>query len=175
MSLYLSVSYTHAAILNYISRNFGQLYSSRDLHLLSKDHLKQILKHKHLNVASEEEVVFFVCNWAQQKLEASKQSCFVLAENLELDISELVENVNWNFVPLHVILELLRDHTLIRKNANFQKRLRKEFEFRTQFNPELSQCDQPRQSYKFSHQNLTVQVKDRAKSNYFTILDHSHF
>jgi len=72
VSLYLSVSYTHAAILNYISRNFGQLYSSRDLHLLSKDHLKQILKHKHLNVTSEEEVVFFVCNWAQQKLEASK-------------------------------------------------------------------------------------------------------
>lgn len=141
VSLYLSVSYTHSAILNYISKNFGSLYTLKDLHLLNKDHLKQILKHKYLNVSSEEEVIYFLCNWATQKLDYSKKSCFILEENLDLDISELVENVNWNYVPLPVIMEILREHTLIRKNLNFQKRLKKEFEFRTNFNPELSQCD----------------------------------
>jgi hypothetical protein len=35
---------------------------------------------------------------------------------LELDIKELMENVNWNYVPVECILDLLRNFPVLRSN-----------------------------------------------------------
>jgi hypothetical protein len=73
MSLYISVNYLISAILNYVSKNFGQLYHEKDVKFLDKEQLKQILKHKYLNVSCEEEVVYFICQWVTQRQESLRE------------------------------------------------------------------------------------------------------
>jgi hypothetical protein len=73
--------------------------------------------------------------------------------NLDSDISELLENVNWNYVTLTCILDLIRNFPLIRRNPTFHKVLNREFAMRNKFNPETTKLDPPRFSYKYIKQH----------------------
>ena len=53
----------HALLMNYINRCFSQLANDPDIKLLSKDELKTLLKHKHLNVTQEDDVIKAICLW----------------------------------------------------------------------------------------------------------------
>ncbi len=57
IGVYVKLNHTHSEILNYISRNFENVYNDPDIGLLHKDELKLLLKHKYLNVSKEDEVV----------------------------------------------------------------------------------------------------------------------
>ena len=51
IGLYLKLHESHAHIMNYLSRNFGDLFDDPDIGMLTKDELKLLLKHKYLNVS----------------------------------------------------------------------------------------------------------------------------
>ena len=68
--------------------------------MLPKDQFKLILKHKLLNVTQEDEVLKAVCMWSEGQEARAK---------LETDLGELLENVNWNYVSLQCILDIIRN------------------------------------------------------------------
>ncbi len=100
VEIYFKVKYIYSAILLYISRNFTYLITDPMISLMPKDQFKLILKHKMLTVTHEDEVVKALCMWCEgQDVRA----------NLDQDLIELIENVNWNFVSLQCILDLIRN------------------------------------------------------------------
>jgi hypothetical protein len=141
VEIYFKIKYIYSAILLYISRNFTYLITDQMISLLPKDQLKLLLKHKMLNVTQEDEVVKSLCMWADGQENWT---------HLDLDLMELLENVNWNYVSLPCILDLMRNFPYIRRNPTFRKTINKEFAMRNKFNPETTQLDGPRFSYKYN-------------------------
>jgi hypothetical protein len=58
------------------------------------------LKHKFLNVNQEDEVAKAICMWIEGQ---------ELRPFLDADLAELLENINWNYVSLQCILDLIRN------------------------------------------------------------------
>lgn len=110
VEIYFKVKYIFSAILLYISRNFTHLITDPYIYMLNKEQFKLILKHKHLNVTQEDEVVKAVCLWAEGQ---------DLRESLDQDLVEILENVNWNYVTLPCFLDLMRNFPIIRRNSSF--------------------------------------------------------
>lgn len=139
MEIYFKIKYIYSAILLYISRNFTFLITDPFFHTLPKDQFKLLLKHKILNVTQEDEVIKGLCMWTEGQENT---------ETLESDLRELLENVNWNYVTLPCFLDLTRNFPAIRRHPSFQKLMLKEFNMRFKFNPETTNLDPPRFSYK---------------------------
>ena len=55
----------HSQIMAYISKNFQHLVGDKYIHVLTKDELALLLKHKFLNVTQEDQAVHAVCLWLQ--------------------------------------------------------------------------------------------------------------
>jgi len=91
VEIYFKMKYIYSAILLYVSRNFTYLITDPMISLLPKDQFKLLLKHKLLNVTQEDEVVKSLCMWAEGQENRA---------HLDLDLMELLENVNWNYVSL---------------------------------------------------------------------------
>jgi hypothetical protein len=127
--------------LFYISRNFTYLITEPSISLLPKALFKLLLKHKFLNVTQEDEVMKAICMWIEgQEPHAG----------LDEDLGELLDNVNWTYVSLQCLLDMIRNFPQIRRNSRFQTLVTKEFAFRNKFNPETSNMDAPRFCYKYS-------------------------
>lgn len=65
VSLQFHIKELHAQLLMYISKNFTFLMSEPEIRHLTKDDLKLILRHKHLNVTQEDEVLKAICLWLE--------------------------------------------------------------------------------------------------------------
>jgi hypothetical protein len=50
-------------ILSYINRNFTALIHDPDIKYLKKEEFKILLKHKHINVIQEDDVIKAICLW----------------------------------------------------------------------------------------------------------------
>jgi len=137
----------YSALLLYISRTFSNWILHPGLPSIPKDQFKQLLKHKFLCVSNEDEVVRAICTWAGQG-GADPDS-----------LKEVLENVNWNYVSVAAILDLLRNHPTIRRVPSFQNLIRKEMAMRLKFNPEQSKVDPPRYAYKFRFYPQTFMAK----------------
>ena len=163
VEIYFKVKYIFSSILLYISRNFTHLITDPALSLLPKEQFKLILKHKLLNVTQEDEVVKALCVWTEG------QEC---RDSLDLDVMELLENVNWNYVSVPCFLDLVRNFPLVRRNEAFHKILLKEFAFRIKFNPETAGLDPPRFSYKY---NKAVQQGKSGLNKTLLYVSHDNF
>jgi hypothetical protein len=99
-----------------------------------------------------------------------------LRPNLDTDLSELLENVNWNFVTLSCLLDLIRNFPYVRRNMTFHKMLNKEFTMRNKFNPETTNLDAPRFSYKYNKtQNISAAAKDGKNAKALLYVNHDNF
>lgn len=112
VEIYFKVKYIYSAILLYVSKNFTYQISDPMISMLPKDQFKLLLKHKMLNVTQEDEVVKSICMWNE-----GQDNRF----NLDVELSELLENINWNYVSLQCILDLVRNFPYMRRNPTFQK------------------------------------------------------
>jgi hypothetical protein len=131
------MKHLHAQLLSFISKNFTYLIHDPDIKHLTKDDLKLLLKHKHLYVTSEDEVVKAVSLWAEGQAAMIKSSPQTYNKpssvsnqeilyarnlaNLQQDLSEVLPNVNWDFVSLPCLLDIVRSDPLLRINQTFQK------------------------------------------------------
>ena len=141
VEIFLKVKYSYSAILLYISKNFTYMITDPQISLLPKEQFKLLLKHKLLNVTQEDEVIKAICMWAEGQ---------DLRPNLDTDLSELLDNVNWNYVTLSCLLDLIRNFPYVRRNMTFHRIINKEFAMRNKFNPETTNLDAPRFSYKYN-------------------------
>jgi hypothetical protein len=100
-----------------------------------------------------------------------------LRQNLDKDLSELLENVNWNYVALPCLLDLIRNFACIRRNPTFHRILNKEFSLRNKFNPETSNLDAPRFSYKYNKtQNVhTASKQGKNGKSALLFINHENF
>jgi hypothetical protein len=69
--------------------------------------MKLLLKHKYLNVTQEDEVIKSLCMWADGKDDKGE---------LENDLKELLENVNWNYVTIPCLLDIMKNFPFIRRH-----------------------------------------------------------
>ena len=163
----IKVKYSYSAILLYISKNFTYLITDPHISLLPKEQFKLLLKHKMLNVTQEDEVIKAVCMWAEGQ---------DLRPNLDTDLSELLENVNWNFVTLSCLLDLIRNFPYVRRNMTFHKIINKEFTLRNKFNAETSNLDAPRHCYKYNKtQNIAIAAKEGKNAKALLYVNHDNF
>ena len=96
--------------------------------------------------------------------------------HLDLDLMELLENVNWNYVSLQCLLDLMRNFPYIRRNPTFKKTIMKEFAMRNKFNPETTQLDGPRFSYKYNKlQSNILQNKAAKNAKALLYINHENF
>ena len=86
-------------------------------------------------------------------------------------MAELLENVNWNFVTLPCVLDMIRNFPYLRRNARFQQLVTKEFAFRNKFNPEQSTMDAPRFCYKYNKAKANSSKNARA----LLFINHENF
>lgn len=165
VEIYFKMQHTYSAILFYISRNFTYLITEPSISLLPKPLFKLLLKHKFLNVTQEDEVMKAICMWIEgQEPHAG----------LDEDLGELLENVNWTYVSLQCLLDMIRNFPQIRRNSRFQALVTKEFAFRNKFNPETSNMDAPRFCYKYSKvQSMAKPNTKNAKSLLY--INHENF
>jgi len=63
VGVFFKMQELHAMIMTYINRNFTGLINDPDIKLLRKDEFKTLLKHKHLNVTQEDDVIKAICLW----------------------------------------------------------------------------------------------------------------
>jgi hypothetical protein len=121
-----------------------------------------------LNVTQEDEVVKALCMWAEGQESRTA---------LDLDLTELLENVNWNYVSLPCILDMIRNFPSIRRNPTFHKTISKEFAFRHKFNPETSNLEAARPSYKYNKllsANVSV-TKNSKNAKALLYVNHENF
>jgi len=86
----------------------------------------------------------------------------------------LLENVNWTYVSLQCLLDMIRNFPQIRRNSRFQALVTKELAFRNKFNPETSNMDAPRFCYKYSKvQSLAKPNTKNAKALLY--INHENF
>ena len=50
--------------------------------------------------------------------------------NLQSDLSEILQNVNWDFVSLPCILDAIRNESILRTNSVFRKAVKTQFKER---------------------------------------------
>lgn len=65
VGVFFKMEEMYAVILNYICKNFTSLINDPDIKLLRKDEFKTLLKHKHLNVTQEDDVIKAICLWLE--------------------------------------------------------------------------------------------------------------
>jgi len=93
---------------------------------------------------------------------------------MDSDLIELLENVNWNFVSLQCILDLIRNFPYIRRNPTFHKMVNKEFAFRNKFNAETSILDPLRFSYKYNKASSNANANNKNSKNAKALLYVNH-
>lgn len=121
------MSHLHAQILHYISKNFTYLINDPDIKYLTKEEFKLLLKHKYLYVVQEDEVIKAICLWIEgQPGFQSKRDVINrpdLDSNMRKDadqvdlqesLREILTNVNWDYVSLACILDLIRNKPMLR-------------------------------------------------------------
>ena len=127
VGLFFQVKPLFAQLLNFISRNFTYLIGDPEIKYMSKDDFKLLLKHKYLNVTQEDEVVKAICLWSEgQGLMIQKDGdrsnlanptnrlAWVETSTLQQDLDEILSNVNWDFVSLPCLLDVIRNDPTIR-------------------------------------------------------------
>eukprot|EP00826_Nyctotherus_ovalis_P028288 TRINITY_DN22363_c0_g1_i1.p1 TRINITY_DN22363_c0_g1~~TRINITY_DN22363_c0_g1_i1.p1 ORF type:complete len:217 (+),score=15.17 TRINITY_DN22363_c0_g1_i1:81-731(+) len=148
IDIYMKMNYTYSGILAFISRNFDWLHNSASLPKLNKAELLIFLKHKHLNVKREEEVLIALFIW-----------CILLHDSLDKNhrdenIKDLLENVRWEFISIESLLDIVNNFPLLRANKAFQAKFKKEMMRRLR--NEVVQS-MPRKSYKFQIDHKATQ------------------
>lgn len=96
LSIFIKTSKVIPVILNTISKNFYMYCSDPGVSFLDLEDLKLLLKHKRLQVISEDDICTTLFLWAQNP------------NNNQDSISQIILDVNWNYVSLPCILNLLR-------------------------------------------------------------------
>ena len=112
VEIYFKTKHVYSSILMYISRNFTHMITNQGIHKLPKEQFKLLLKHKLLNVTQEDEVVKALCLWSINQEQT---------EYLENDLKELIPNVNWNYVSLPCILDMIKSFPVMRRHHAFKK------------------------------------------------------
>ena len=113
------------------------MINAPEIRYLSKDDLKLLLKHKYLNVTQEDEVVKGICLWTegqslvnQQNQRELERDSLINSTNkrqaaeqnsLQGDLDEILMNVNWDFVSLPCLLDMVRNEPSIRQNKVFRQ------------------------------------------------------
>jgi hypothetical protein len=142
IAIYFQLKNRYSAILHYISRNFSLFITDPLISMLPKDQFKLLLKHKYLNVSHEDEIMKALCLW----LEGQEPH-----ERLEADLTELLENVHWNYVSTACFLDIMRNFAAIRRHPRFRKAVLSEFNLRLKFTPDTTvKLDGPRFCYKYN-------------------------
>ena len=77
IEIFFKIKHTFAALLSYVSRNFGLLHAERDIRLVPKEHLAIVLKHKLLCVACEDEVLNAIALWGTPLLITRFRGCLL--------------------------------------------------------------------------------------------------
>lgn len=121
ISIFIRISKIIPIILSSISKNFFMYFSDPGVALLDLDDFKLILKHKRLQVLSEDDICTAFFLWAQNPV------------NNQESISSLVSDINWNFVSLPCLLNLIKNSQQIRSNNDFQTLIQKELMMRLKF------------------------------------------
>ena len=127
--------------MTFVSRNFTYLLSDPEIRYLTKDDMKLILKHKYLNVTQEDEVIKGICLWTegqslinQQNNKEFEREQFINSTNRRSDqapeqnnvqsgLEEILMNVNWDFVSLPCLLDVMRNEPILRNNKVFKQAL----------------------------------------------------
>lgn len=146
ISLFLKVHKVLATILSTISKSFFLYANDPFISLLSVDDFKQMLKHKRFQVTHEDEVVRALSLWIQD------------AKHTQDQISLLVPDINWNYVSVPCLFDLINTCPKIRQNPEFQNTFKKEVLLRFKFNEDLvKRLSEPRFCYKFLHNQINSQ------------------
>ena len=123
MKIYFNINYNFSAILTHICKNFYEYYSLNSLSKISKNVFSIILKNKILNIRNEDEILYGVTSYVN-----NKSSCDGLLD--------LFNNINWKKVSLEALLEfILNESKLLNNSTNLQDILIVEFNrrFKNQF------------------------------------------
>ena len=95
INLYLQVYKVLSCILYTISKNFHLLCGHPSIGLLSVDEFKTLLKHKRFQVYSEDEVIKALYMWQLDNRNGTAQ------------ISQVLNDINWNYVSLPCLVQLV--------------------------------------------------------------------
>lgn len=109
IEIHLKMEYIISGILSFISKNFNWLYNDPSFSLLMKNQFEVLLKHKNLNVKKEDDIIVSLCIWLRKN------------EMFAGNIKELLDNVNWSYVSLSILLETARNFSPLRTNEYFRK------------------------------------------------------
>mmetsp|Transcript_9384 Transcript_9384/g.14295 ORF Transcript_9384/g.14295 Transcript_9384/m.14295 type:complete len:373 (+) Transcript_9384:1776-2894(+) len=119
--LFVKISKVISALLFTISTNFYRLSRDPFIYLLEDTDFKTVLKHKRLNVSSENEIIEGLNFWLQDPSRSMES------------IGKVLPEINWKFVPLCILLELNRSHPKMRESLEFKKMFGSELKHRLLF------------------------------------------
>jgi len=106
-SIYFNISYNFSAILTHICKNFYEYHSLNSISKISRNVLNIILKNEALNVRNEDEVLYSIITWINNKQHV----------NMEL-AEELFQNVNWVNVSLDGLLDFILNESKLLINSS---------------------------------------------------------
>jgi len=119
-AIYFNISYNFSAILTHICKNFYEYHSLNSISKISRNVLNIILKNEALNVRNDDEVLYSIITWINNKQHV----------NMEL-AEELFQNVNWMNVSLDGLLDfILNESKLLIGSAELQNIAINEFKRR---------------------------------------------
>ena len=107
INLHLQVQKVLSCILYTISKNFHLLCGHPHISLLSVDEFKTLLKHKRFQVTNEDQVIKALYLWQLDNRNGSAQ------------ISQVLSDINWNYVSVSCLAQLVQKSPKIRNNKEF--------------------------------------------------------
>lgn len=142
ISVHLQMQKLISIVLMTISKNFYKFYSHPYISLLTVDEFKTMLKHKRLSVTHEDDVAKAFYLWQQGD------------NNWHPQISAVIGDINWNYISLGCLIQLVARSPKLRANIDFQAQFKKEIQMRLKFNDDMvSKVSEPRYCYKFVNSN----------------------
>lgn len=139
VNVYIRETGLHSGIMHHLCANFSELFT-KDLTLFKEFTcytMKSLFSHDELNVKNEQEAVSVLWNYGSTTEIAA--------------MNKIVPAIRLQFLPYETLLNIARDHQIIRKTENFQTLFAKEYYRRTANGPITTK---PRNSYSNDTQEL---------------------
>ncbi len=108
IKIFLKPCFIHSILCSYLINNFNNLYYDPKITKISKQFLILILRNKNYLVSADN-FATAILNWLDDEI------------NIREDISEIIENLNWEKVSFVFILEFVVKHSKIICDLDMQK------------------------------------------------------
>ena len=97
LKIFLKPCFTHSMLCSYLFYNFNELYNNKNIFKIPKSLLNIIIRKKQINNndINMDKIVICLFNWLNDEI------------NIREDISEILENIEWNNISLPLLFEFI--------------------------------------------------------------------